>query len=776
MERILEQLNPVQREAVIYDRGPQMVIAGAGSGKTRVLTYKIAYLISKGVSPRKILALTFTNKAANEMKERIGQLVGQEHARSLWMGTFHSIFARILRSEAALLGYSSSYSIYDTTDSRSVIKSVIKELNLNPDQYKPNEVQSRISRAKNDLITVASYQSNALLLENDRRINMPQMVDIYRLYTIRCKKADAMDFDDLLLNTNILFRDFPEALAKYQHWFEYILVDEYQDTNFAQYYIVKKLAQLHQNICVVGDDAQSIYAFRGARIENILNFKNDYPQHALFKLEENYRSTQVIVNAANSVIAKNKGQIPKQVFSNKEMGEPIKILELNTDHEEGYQVASEIMNISLSQQVPYQRFAVLYRTNAQSRIFEEALRKKNIPYRIYGSMSFYQRKEIKDLLAYLRLIENPKDDEALKRIINYPARGIGDTTLEKIELAASQHTVSMWEVIGQPSAYDLQLAGNTLAKITAFKNLIEEFRTFASTNDAYEVAEEVLRKSGMLSDLKSETSYESISRLENIEELLNSIKDFVEQSKQENGNPSLAEYLGTVSLLSDTEIDDDDDNNKVSLMTIHAAKGLEFDYIFIAGMEEGLFPSSMLLGRDEEIEEERRLFYVALTRAKKRVMISYAKNRYRWGKPVQCSPSRFIFEIDPKYVDYKAQELKTLDNLFNENEEFENNKDARRRPDPVVQSQVRNALLIQKRRLLDINTASQRSASTPNNETATSLQGNLKAGMRVIHHQFGEGTVVSIEGTEPNQKATVHFDTEGEKKLLLKFARLQIIQ
>lgn len=776
MERILEQLNPVQREAVIYDRGPQMVIAGAGSGKTRVLTYKIAYLISKGVSPRKILALTFTNKAANEMKERIGQLVGQEHARSLWMGTFHSIFARILRSEAALLGYSSSYSIYDTTDSRSVIKSVIKELNLNPDQYKPNEVQSRISRAKNDLITVASYQSNALLLENDRRINMPQMVDIYRLYTIRCKKADAMDFDDLLLNTNILFRDFPEALAKYQQWFEYILVDEYQDTNFAQYYIVKKLAQLHQNICVVGDDAQSIYAFRGARIENILNFKNDYPQHALFKLEENYRSTQVIVNAANSVIAKNKGQIPKQVFSNKEMGEPIKILELNTDHEEGYQVASEIMNISLSQQVPYQRFAVLYRTNAQSRIFEEALRKKNIPYRIYGSMSFYQRKEIKDLLAYLRLIENPKDDEALKRIINYPARGIGDTTLEKIELAASQHTVSMWEVIGQPSAYDLQLAGNTLAKITAFKNLIEEFRTFASTNDAYEVAEEVLRKSGMLSDLKSETSYESISRLENIEELLNSIKDFVEQSKQENGNPSLAEYLGTVSLLSDTEIDDDDDNNKVSLMTVHAAKGLEFDYIFIAGMEEGLFPSSMLLGRDEEIEEERRLFYVALTRAKKRVMISYTKNRYRWGKPVQCSPSRFIFEIDPKYVDYKAQELKTLDNLFNENEEFENNKDARRRPDPVVQSQVRNALLIQKRRLLDINTASQRSASTPNNETATSLQGNLKAGMRVIHHQFGEGTVVSIEGTEPNQKATVHFDTEGEKKLLLKFARLQIIQ
>ncbi|MGC8803264.1 MAG: ATP-dependent helicase, partial [Bacteroidales bacterium] len=628
MEKILEALNPMQREAVLYDRGPLMVIAGAGSGKTRVLTYKIAYLIYKGVSPRKILALTFTNKAANEMKERIGQLVGQDQARNLWMGTFHSIFARILRSEAALLGYSSNYSIYDTTDSRSVIKSVIKELNLNPEQYKPNEVQARISRAKNDLITVANYQSDPSLLERDRILNMPQMVEIYRLYTIRCKKADAMDFDDLLLNTNILFRDFPETLTKYQQWFEYILVDEYQDTNFAQYYIVKKLAQQYQNICVVGDDAQSIYAFRGARIENILNFKNDYPQHALFKLEENYRSTQIIVNAANSVIAKNKGQIPKQVFSNNEEGEPIKIVELHTDHEEGYQIASEIMNISLSHQVPYHRFAVLYRTNSQSRIFEESFRKKNIPYRIYGSMSFYQRKEIKDLLAYLRLIENPKDDEALKRIINYPTRGIGETTLEKIELAASQHQVSMWEVILQPSAYELQLAANTNAKISSFKSLIDEFRAFASTNDAYEVASEVLQKSGMLADLKSDTSYENISRLENIEELLNSIKDFVEQNKQENNNTTLAEYLGTISLLTDADTDNDDDKNKVSLMTVHAAKGLEFDYIFIAGMEEGLFPSTMLLGRDEEIEEERRLFYVALTRAKKRVMISYARNRY----------------------------------------------------------------------------------------------------------------------------------------------------
>lgn len=774
MEGILEQLNPVQREAVIYDQGPQMVIAGAGSGKTRVLTYKIAYLIHKGVSPQRILALTFTNKAANEMKERIGQLVGQDYARKLWMGTFHSIFSRILRSEASLLGYTSNYSIYDTTDSRSVVKSAIKELNLNPEQYKPNEIQARISRAKNDLITVANYQANPTLLENDRRLNIPQFVDIYRLYTIRCKKADAMDFDDLLLNTNILFRDFPDALSKYQQWFEFILVDEYQDTNFAQYYIVKKLAQQHRNICVVGDDAQSIYAFRGARIENILNFKADYPQHALFKLEENYRSTQTIVNAANSVIARNKGQIPKQVFSNKEVGDPVKILELNTDHEEGYHVANEIMNICLSQEVPYHRFAVLYRTNAQSRVFEEALRKKNIPYRIYGSTSFFQRKEIKDLLAYLRLIENPKDDEALKRVINYPIRGIGDTTVEKIELAASEYQVSMWEVIQQPAQYSLQLANNIATRIAGFNKLIEEFRNFASTNDAYEVASEVLNKSGMLADLKSETSFENISRLENVEELLNSIKNFVEQSKQENTNATLAEYLGTVTLLTDADTDDEDDHNKVSLMTVHAAKGLEFDYIFIAGMEEGLFPSGMLTGREEEIEEERRLFYVALTRAKKRVTISYAKNRYRWGKPVNCTPSRFIFEIDPKYVDFKSTEVKSAGSLFDDIETV-STKDTPRRPDPVVQSQVRNALMMQKRRLLDMNAASQRNHA-PSANSEPGIQGQLKTGMRVIHHQFGEGTIITIEGTEPNQKATVHFDSEGEKKLLLKFARLQIIQ
>ncbi|MCX7987233.1 MAG: UvrD-helicase domain-containing protein [Bacteroidales bacterium] len=772
MESILEQLNPVQREAVLYDKGPQMVIAGAGSGKTRVLTYKIAYLIHKGISPRKILALTFTNKAANEMKERIGQLVGQEYAKNLWMGTFHSIFARILRTEAQLLGYSSNYSIYDTTDSRSVLKSVIKELNLNPDQYKPNEVQARISRAKNDLITVSNYQHNAAILERDRIQNVPQMAEIYRLYTLRCKKADAMDFDDLLLNTNVLFRDFPETLEKYQHFFEYILVDEYQDTNFAQYYIVKKLAQKHQQICVVGDDAQSIYAFRGARIENILNFKNDYPQHALFKLEENYRSTQMIVNAANSVIAKNKGQIPKQVYSNKETGEPIKIVELNTDHEEGHFVAGEIMNISLSFQIPYQRFAVLYRTNSQSRIFEEALRKRNIPYRIYGSMSFYQRKEIKDLMSYLRLIENVKDDEALKRIINYPTRGIGETTLEKIELSASQYQVSMWEVIQKPSEFGLQLNTNTIGKINGFIQLIEELRTFSSTNDAYEVASEVLNRSGILNDLKSDTSYENISRLENIEELLNSIKDFVEQNKQENGNISLAEYLGTVSLLTDTETDEDEDKDKVSLMTIHAAKGLEYDYVFIAGMEEGLFPSNMLLGRDDEIEEERRLFYVAITRAKKRVLISYARNRYRWGKPVQCSPSRFIFEIDPKFVDYKADILNPTKNNTISWDEFDKEV---KRPDPVVQAQVRNAILLQKRRLVDMNTASKRASENPGN-FETGYQGNLKAGMRVVHQQFGEGTIIAIEGNEPNQKATVNFDSGGEKKLLLKFARLQIIQ
>ncbi len=771
MERILNQLNESQRKAVEYDHGPSMVIAGAGSGKTRVLTYKIAYLISKGIPPHRILALTFTNKAANEMKERIGELVGHAQARNLWMGTFHSIFARILRFESSSLGYTSHFSIYDTADSRSVIKSVIKELNLNPDQYKPNEILARISKAKNNLITVNIYQNTPEYIERDRMLKIPHLFDIYRLYTIRCKKADAMDFDDLLLNTNILFRDFSDILAKYQQQFDYILVDEYQDTNFAQYYIIKKLAQKHQNICVVGDDAQSIYAFRGARIENILNFKTDYPQHRLFKLEQNYRSTQTIVNAANSVISKNKDQIQKNIFSNNEIGEPIKITELNTDHEEGLFVANEIFNLSYSKQLKYNHFAILYRTNAQSRIFEEALRKSNIPYKIYGTLSFYQRKEIKDLIAYLRLIENPKDDEALKRVINYPSRGIGETTLEKLDLAASEAEKSIWEVITSPSTFGVNISSGILSKIEGFRNLIIEFQNFANENNAYDLATEVFQRSGILQDLKSETSYENISRLENIEELLNSIKEFVDQNTANGNQVTLTDYLNTVSLLSDTDNDHEDNKEKVSLMTIHSAKGLEYDYVFIAGMEEGLFPSFLMFNSQSEIEEERRLFYVALTRAKKRVFISYARNRYRWGKPTVSSPSRFIFEIDPRYVDYNSDETEIdMPEEKALRERIHNSFSSHSK----VQEQVRNAILMQKRKLIDVNTATQK---TESNSTITLAQiGALRVGMRVFHQQFGEGTILSLEGSEPNQKAVVNFDHGGEKKLLLKFAKLNIIQ
>jgi DNA helicase-2/ATP-dependent DNA helicase PcrA len=770
--QILDNLNDVQREAVKYCEGPVIVIAGAGSGKTRLLTYKIAYLIEQGISPHSILALTFTNKAANEMKERIASIVGQSEATSLWMGTFHSIFSKILRFEAALLGYSSNYSIYDTTDSRSVLKSVIKELNLNPENYKINDIYSRISRAKNDLITPASYRSSAEFLEKDRIYNIPQFVDVYQAYTLHCKKADAMDFDDLLLNTNILFRDFPEVLEKYQNHFEYILVDEYQDTNFAQYYIIKKLAQSKKNICVVGDDAQSIYSFRGARIENILNFVTDYPEHSMFKLEQNYRSTQTIVNAANSVIAKNRQQYSKTIFSKQDVGEPIKIIELNTDQEEGYLVANEIFNTAQTMQVKYNNFAVLYRTNVQSRIFEEALRKRNIPYKLYGATSFYQRKEIKDILAYLRILANSKDDEALKRIINYPARGIGNSTIDKIEACAAQFQKSMWEIISNPTQYELDISSGILSKIQNFKDSIEEFQNRLLTENAYDLAMDVIKKFNIIEDLNSEISNENISRIEHIEELLNSIKEFVDNSNPESA--SIVDYLSSVSLLSDIDREDDKDNkDKVSLMTIHAAKGMEFDYVFIVGMEEGLFPSLLSNSSPEELEEERRLFYVAITRAKRRVMLTYAKNRYKYGRPTISSPSRYIFEIDPKYIDFKQpknnMQSRPIETNINElRHQSKNNAD-------LIQNQINTALLLQKKRLVDINTSYKKSVSVENCETDVEVSG-LKQGMRVAHQQFGEGTVVSIEGVQPNHKAIVNFDKFGEKKLLLKFARLKIIQ
>jgi DNA helicase-2/ATP-dependent DNA helicase PcrA len=773
----LKDLNEAQREAVQYVNGPSLVIAGAGSGKTRVLTYRIAYLLSQGINPHSILALTFTNKAAKEMKERISKLVGHNLARNLWMGTFHSIFSKILRIESGSLGYSSFYTIYDTADSKSVIRSLLKELNIDDRVYKVNEVMGRISMAKNNLVSPQSYIANNTLIEQDRTAHKPRMADIYRLYCIRCKKADAMDFDDLLLNTNILFRDFPEILEKYKHLFNYILVDEYQDTNFSQYLIVNKLASSHKNVCVVGDDAQSIYSFRGAKIENILNFRNDYPEYKLFKLEQNYRSTQTIVNAANSIIAKNKSQINKNVWSAKEAGNLIKVFEAQTDQEEGFIVANNILDNRLTNQLNYSQYAILYRTNAQSRIFEESLRKRNIPYKIYGSLSFYQRKEIKDILAYFRLVINKNDDEALKRIINYPARGIGIVTIEKLEFLASSIEKSMWTVTDEPSIHTAGLNKGAIQKIENFREMINSFTQKLYTHDAYDLAMYIARASGIFDDLKAENTFESISRFENMQELFNSIKEFVDTNKTEtNTLITLDHYMENVSLLTDTDTEKDEDRDKVSLMTIHSAKGLEFDYVHIVGVEEDLFPSKMSLGNPHELEEERRLFYVALTRAATQAYISYAKNRYKWGVPALCTPSRFVKDIDKQYLE--------LPNSFEETakadvyDDFEVNSFKPYRKEVVSNRGTRSSNSIKpttfNKRLVDIKTASHQKIIISETFKADD-PALIKAGMEVVHQQFGTGKVVNIEGVSPNNKATVMFQSAGEKKLLLKFARLKIV-
>lgn len=781
--KFLNELNEVQREAVIHQGGPSLVIAGAGSGKTRVLTYKIAFLLSQGMNARSILALTFTNKAAKEMKERIAKLVGYDVSRNLWMGTFHSIFSRILRNESSSLGFSSNFTIYDTTDSKSVIKAVLKELNLDEQIYKVNEVLSRISMAKNNLITPQGYVSNAILMEQDRAARKPRIADIYKLYCMRCRKSDAMDFDDLLLHTNILFRDFPEILDKYRKIFAYILVDEYQDTNFSQYLIVNKLAALHKNVCVVGDDAQSIYSFRGAKIENILNFKNDYPDYKLFKLEQNYRSTQIIVNAANSLIAKNKGQIQKNVFSANEHGDKIKVISAETDQEEGFIIANNILDIRLSKHSGFSKFAVLYRTNAQSRIFEEALRKRNIPYRVFGSLSFYQRKEIKDLLAYFRLTVNKNDDEALKRVINYPARGIGNVTVDKIEEAAAVRQFSMWAAISDIEIHSLGLNKGAIIKIEMFRNLINNFSSKIYTEEAYDLALIIAKTSGIINDLKSENTFENISRIENIEELLNSIKEYSDANRNGSVVVTLDKYLENVSLLTDADNEKDEDKDKVSLMTIHSSKGLEFDYVFVVGVEEDLFPSKMVLTSPQDIEEERRLFYVALTRAGKEAAISYAKHRYKWGTPTICSPSRFIKDIDETFLDLPAsidlnipQEESFEDYL---NKPFERKKIQREnvyKPRTKLPQPVQTvAPLALNKKLMDMRTASRQQATL--DEAFEADDSSLfEVGQKVLHQQFGNGTIVVIEGTAPNNKATVVFENAGEKKLLLKFARLKIIR
>ncbi|MCC8155126.1 MAG: UvrD-helicase domain-containing protein [Tannerellaceae bacterium] len=757
----LNELNESQREAVIYCDGPELVIAGAGSGKTRVLTYKIAYLLDQEFPPQSILALTFTNKAAREMKERIASITDFRAARRLWMGTFHSIFSRILRSEAAHIGYTSNFTIYDTSDSKSLIRSIIKEMQLDDKVYKPGLVMNRISNAKNALITWQAYERSKELIQWDINAKVPLLRDIYQRYQTRCLQADAMDFDDLLLQTNILFRDFPEVLDKYRNFFRYILVDEYQDTNYAQHLIVQKLAEAHGRICVVGDDAQSIYSFRGANIDNILQFQHIYPNCKVFKLERNYRSTQNIVNAANSLIHKNKQQIHKTVYSEKEAGSKLYLSESYSDYEEGYTVASRIAEMRLENQTHYADFAVLYRTNAQSRVIEEALRKRNIPYKIYGGLSFYQRKEIKDVIAYLRLIINPKDEEALKRIINYPARGIGNTTVQKIIGVASDHLVSLWDVILKPLNYALSVHSGTAKKLSAFRDLILHFQGLNQTLPADEMVKTVLKESGIIHDLIDDRSVEGISKYENLQELLTGITEFTQIRYEEGEGATLADFLSEVSLLTDQDNDKDEKADKVTLMTVHAAKGLEFRNVFVVGLEEDLFPSMMSKDNPRAIEEERRLFYVAITRAEENCILTYAKSRFRNGKSMICSPSRFLRDIDEEYVLIPS-------GLQQRDQRAE-------RPEPAFRSPMQQTHdtfqpPVEKPPLTRMEQAVTSSAAN----TASDLSG-LSVGAQVEHKQFGRGEVMAIEGAGGNAKATIEFQHVGKKTLLLKYARLTIL-
>jgi DNA helicase II / ATP-dependent DNA helicase PcrA len=752
----LNDLNEAQQQAVINTDGPALVIAGAGAGKTRVLTYRIAHLLQKGVPAKNILALTFTNKAAGEMKERIARIAGPEIARYLWMGTFHSIFARILRIEGDRLGFKSNFTIYDSADSKSLIRSIIKELNLDDNIYKPSLLASRISTAKNNLVSANMYSADISMQEYDKSSRIPLMSEIYKIYASRCFRANAMDFDDLLMNTNILFRDFPDALAIYQERFSYILVDEYQDTNYAQYLIVKKLAAIHHNLCVVGDDAQSIYSFRGARIENILEFKNDYSDYRLFKLEQNYRSTQTIVNAANAIISNNEGQIKKNVFSKNEPGEKINIIQAITDTEEGFIVASDILDKSLSQQLKWNDFAILYRTNAQSRIFEETLRRKNIPYKIYGGLSFYERKEIKDILAYFRMIINHEDEEALRRSVNYPKRGIGDTTIEKIFILAAELKISAWEIISGAGSYPGQFNTGTVRKLTDYVSLINTLAIDKDKSDAYLKAKEISIGSGIMKELRDGKLPDEISRYENMEELLNAIKIFTEAAET-NGEPSTLEaYLANVALLTDQDNEKEEDRNKVTLMTMHSAKGLEFKHVYIVGMEDTLFPSPMSSGSSRELEEERRLFYVALTRSEKQATLSYALNRYKWGNLERSNPSRFLREVDPKLVNYPQTGGKPFSAKGGS-------------ADKPVQTREEQFSYKPSSKL--------KKFSNNAGSAVTSYNGSdpsqFSVGDNVRHERFGNGVIISIEGEVPNTTASVDFDNDGRKKLLLRFAKLE---
>ena len=770
MQNYLEGLNEAQRQAVENIQGASLIIAGAGSGKTRVLTLRITHLLQNGVKPGKILALTFTNKAAREMKERIATQVGQNTARHLWMGTFHSVFSRILRSEAETLGYPSNFTIYDSADSKSLIKSIIKDLKLDDKTYKTNVVASRISAAKNNLVSSEVYAQLPETAEYDSSIKMPLISRIYKEYARRCFLAGAMDFDDLLLKTNTLFRNNPEILEKYQRIFDYLLVDEYQDTNHSQYMIIKKLAANHNNICVVGDDAQSIYSFRGARIENILNFQKDYPEHQVFKLEQNYRSTQTIVDAANSIIAKNKKQIKKNVFSEKEKGALIKVMSAITDNEEGYLVANEISDTRMRDHFMFSDYAILYRTNAQSRIFEESLRKRNIPYKIYGGLSFYQRKEIKDLLSYFRMVINPKDNEAFKRIVNYPARGIGQTSLTKLEQFAAQNNLCIWEFATNIPLLLSEFNKGTAAKINEFTQLIQSLQEKLETYGAFELASEIATTSGIMKDLYKDQTPEGVSRFENIQELLNGIQEFSISAREEGTPGQLNNYMEDVALLTDQDSDKEEDNDRITLMTIHSAKGLEFKNVFIVGVEENLFPSNQNGQKTaEDFEEERRLFYVALTRAEQNAYLSFARQRYKWGKLEFCDPSRFIAEIDPQYLSLPVEK----DAAFYGN----------RHDSPMPSTKIRSsATAIPGHRATatnqpDLQQKLNKLRATKKEADAfdSSNPEEIQAGMLVEHQRFGRGKVLQMEGQMPDMKATVFFSNAGKKQLLLKFAKLRII-
>ncbi|QRR02880.1 ATP-dependent helicase [Dyadobacter sandarakinus] len=744
----LSTLNEPQREAVLYGNGPLMIIAGAGSGKTRVLTFRIAHLIENGVDPFRILSLTFTNKAAGEMRSRIEKNIGTE-ARNIWMGTFHSVFAKILRIESRYLGYTSDFSIYDTDDSKSLLRSIIKEFNLDDKVYKANVVFNRISGAKNRLVSADDYINNPVIQADDDAAKMKEIGRIYKTYVTRCFQANAMDFDDLLFNTNVLFRDFPDVLYKYQHKFQHVLVDEFQDTNVSQYLITRKLSAVHRNICVVGDDAQSIYAFRGANIENILNFEKDFPDVKTVKLEQNYRSTSTIVKAANSVIARNKAQLKKETFTENEDGALIDVIKAGSDNEEGRLVATSIFEEKMQKSLRNENFAILYRTNAQSRSFEEALRKLGIKYRIIGGQSFYQRKEIKDLLAYLRFTVNQRDEEAFKRIINLPKRGIGDTTVAKIAVSAAENNKPIWEVVSNIGSY---ASGRTITAIDQFATLIKSFKILIEEGkDAYDVAAHIAKASGLLRELYEDKTVEGLSRYENVQELLNGIKEFVDSD--ENEDKTLSAFLQSVSLLTNAdEPDENEDNDRVTMMTIHSAKGLEFRNVFVVGLEEDLFPSQIMLESRQDLEEERRLFYVAITRAEKKLTFSYAESRYQWGRIKMCEPSRFLLEVEPHFMNLTASSRDTI---------------------PPITSFVRN-LAPRKPAESAVSTAA--AMHVPSADFVPTDTFDLAEGDKVEHLKFGFGQVIKMDVNGSDRKATVKFDLVGEKTLLLSFAKLRVLK